>query len=311
MDSAMAFGLHISKAALPSTNFVGVDISNKSVQNDVTEEMCIKIYVRQKFQRQEIATQSVLPTAIDGILTDVEEVGEIWAFQAINSAQRFSRLRPAPCGVSVGHYAVSVGTIGAVVRDSGRQDNGRRYILSNNHVLANSNNASIGDPIFQPGGLDGGIATANRIGALRRFVPLKFDGRQNTVDCAIAEVDPTMVMKEVCSIGVARGTVLANRTMVVSKHGRTTGLTYGVITDVDADIKVAYDGGREAIFANTIVVRGTAPTVPFSEGGDSGSLILDSRLRALGLLFAGASSGNITFANPIPLVLRRLQVRLA
>jgi len=48
----------------------------------------------------------------------------------------------------------------------------------------------------------------------------------------------------------------------------------------------------------------------FSDGGDSGSLILDMERRAVGLLFAGADDANVTWANPIRRVLRALRVRL-
>lgn len=53
------------------------------------------------------------------------------------------RIRKAPGGVSVGHYKITAGTLGCLAT------RGRRLlILSNNHVLANSNNARTGDPIL-------------------------------------------------------------------------------------------------------------------------------------------------------------------
>lgn len=309
LDPVVSFHLPELEST-PRANVVGVGISDKVVGSQLTGETCIKIYVRHKFSNGEIGDQDKIPGMIEGIPTDVEEVGDIRPLQMVSSGERHSRLRPAPCGVSVGHPGVTAGTIGALVRNSGRQDDGRRYILSNNHVLANANNASIGDPIFQPGRLDGGIPLMNQIGHLARFVPIRFDGGENKADCALAEVDPATVLSEVCSIGVVRGTVLASRNMIAFKHGRTTGLTRGVVTDIDADIRVDYPGNGEAFFTNTIVVRGVPPTIPFSDGGDSGSIILDSRQRAVGLLFAGVGARDVTFANPIRPVLRKLRMRL-
>src|SRR3546814_8805883 len=49
------------------------------------------------------------------------------------------------------------------------------YILSNNHVLANSNNATPGDAVLQPGPFDGGTDPADRIASLSRFIPITFD----------------------------------------------------------------------------------------------------------------------------------------
>src|SRR5437899_12519168 len=89
------------------------------------------------------------------------------------------RLR-RPMVFSVGHPAITAGTIGARVRDA----LGHVYILSNNHVLANSNGASIGDPEYQPGPFDGGTA-ADQIATLTDFQAIDFSGANNTIDAAI------------------------------------------------------------------------------------------------------------------------------
>ena len=49
-----------------------------------------------------------------------------------------------------------------------------------------------------------------------------------------------------------------------------------------------------------------AGSAPASAGGDSGSLVLDMRRNAIGLLFAGSSQ--VTILNPINAVLGSLQV---
>ncbi len=325
----------------PLTNVVGIGIGEKVVSNQLTGDRCITFYVRAKesprnnfpplsgkaamslrpktgsncltspkYAHAEVSDEDRLPAMIDDIKTDVEEVGTIRPLQQWDSAQRRERLRPAPCGVSVGHVGITAGTIGAMVRDRGVRDNGRRYILSNNHVLANCNKAVVGDAIVQPGPNDDDRLDENRIGNLARFVPIKFDGSENMIDGAVAVVEDGTILNEVCALGIIRGTVGAKRTMVVVKHGRTTGLTRGIITDVSADIRVDYEADGVAVFINTIVVRGVPPTAPFSAGGDSGSVIMDGRGRACGLLFAGSSAADITYANPIQPVLRKLGIRL-
>jgi hypothetical protein len=119
-----------------------------------------------------------------------------------------------------------------------------------------------------------------------------------------------MVLGDICSIGPVTKRVTPTRNLTVLKHGRTTGLTRGVITDVDADIQVNFPGFGVARFINTVVIRGLPPTSPFSAGGDSGSLIVDADHRACALLFAGSSAQDVTFANPLATVLSRLRVRL-
>ena len=60
------------------------------------------------------------------------------------------------------------------------------YVLSNNHVLAGVNTASIGDPIIQPGDVDGGDDPGDRIATLAEFQMIDFKGGTRTMDAAIA-----------------------------------------------------------------------------------------------------------------------------
>jgi hypothetical protein len=92
----------------------------------------------------------------------------------------------------------------------------------------------------------------------------------------------------------------------VRKHGRTTGHTVGIITDVSADIWVGYGPSRKAWFEDQIAITGVGYT-DFSKGGDSGSLIVDAvSLQPVGLLFAVANT--LTYANPIDSVLDYFRV---
>lgn len=109
--------------------------------------------------------------------------------------------------------------------------------------------------------------------------------------------------------GVPRGAAGARRRMLVRKGGRTTGVTEGVIRDVNADIRVGYDQG-EAVFKDQIAISGTGPQ-PFSAAGDSGSAIIDGVTHAaVGLLFAGSDTVDRTCANSIDHVLRALKIRI-
>ena len=107
-----------------------------------------------------------MPKVIEGVRTDVIEIGEVRALQT-----HTSRWRPAPAGVSLGHYRITAGTFGCLVRD---RATGAPLMLSNNHVLANSNDANPGDAILQPGPADGGRLGADTIAVLERFCPIQF-----------------------------------------------------------------------------------------------------------------------------------------
>lgn len=226
------------------------------------------------------------------------------------------RMRPAPGGVSVAHFRVTAGTIGCLSIGRSAPRNSRLMILSNNHVLANSNNAAFGDCICQPGPADGGRCPADQIAILERFVPINFAGGVNYVDCATGWCWPDRVRKElVYLVGgqpqffrIGSVPVAPQINMAVGKSGRTTQLTRGTIIDISASINVNYNG-RVALFRDQISIRGAGGTL-FSAGGDSGSSIWtwDSSRRPVGLLFAGG--GGITFANKMSRVVAALDINL-
>ncbi|MBE0702228.1 MAG: hypothetical protein IH582_03505, partial [Afipia sp.] len=133
----------------------------------VTSEIAVVILVEQKKPLAALQAQDVIPREIDGMRTDVVEVGVLRALQGGKA-----RYRPViPSGVSIGHYKITAGTLGVMVRDT---NTGDRFVLSNNHVLANSNDAEIGDPILQPGPIDGGQNPADIVARLERYVKLRY-----------------------------------------------------------------------------------------------------------------------------------------
>ena len=247
-----------------------------------------------------------IPQELDGIPVQVVVTGKIYAL--IDPTAKFPR--PVPIGVSTGHPDITAGTIGCRVKDA--QDN--VYALSNNHVYANSNNATIGeDNVLQPGTYDGGVDPDDAIGTLFDFEPIVFGPRgSNTIDAAIAEI---IIDETGPRVGTATptdgygtpssGIVEATLDLPVQKYGRTTGQTYGEVTGINATVKVRYSSGF-AIFVNQIIIEGIEG-VEFSAGGDSGSLIVtDPDRNPVGLLFAGNSI--VTIANLIDLVLSRFGV---
>ena len=145
-------------------------------------------------------------------------------------------------------------------------------------MLANSKDASIGDPILQPGPFDGGTAPADVIGRLARFVPIRFDGSCNYVDAAVAEVPFHVIDRDVYWNGYpATAAKAATVGMLLKKTGRTTNFTTGRVTAVAATVNVNYGAGKVAKFCNQII------TTNMSAGGDSGSMVLDLVQLSLGV----------------------------
>ena len=363
----------VQEDILRKRNVVGVAVGYKESKGVITDEPAVVVMVEAKHPLTALAVDDVVPQEVSGVRTDVYETGRFVAQQAPTD-----RFRPTiPAGVSIGHYKKTAGTQGAIVRDRTTRE---RLILSNNHVLANSNDAVQGDPILQPAPGDGGLNPADMVARLERFIPLSFiedstdptdpkpppdqppgddpagclaalvglsslfGGKTsplrsdqklsaaaapaaammptptvatvpsqpgklavcNIVDCALAKpADTTMFTDQILGIGVVRSQKAPELGMRVRKSGRTTGLTESVVTLVNATVNVGY--GTDT-FPLTARFTGQVICEPMSEGGDSGSLVVDMENNAVGLLFAG--SGLATIFTPIEVVFNALNVEL-
>lgn len=330
-DVTRAKELH-KAALLARPNVVGVGTGYKRKSGKQTPELSIVTLVKRKLPPTALTAEALVPARVDGIPTDVLEVGEIRALAAPTD-----RWRPAPGGVSIGHYNITAGTLGVVVRD---RATGTRLILSNNHVLANSNDASEGDPILQPGPADGGIVGRDTIANLLRFQPIQYGSEPGTcglanfyaavgnflaklfgsnhrletirqdssavnyVDAALARpVNNGDVLDEILVVGTVAGTVDASLGMPLRKSGRTTGYTTGEVLVLDATVDVSYGTLQTARFDGQIIAGA------MSAGGDSGSLVVSGDPpKAVGLLFAGSDKS--TILNPIQLVLDALDITI-
>ena len=258
-----------------------------------------------------------IPKEQDGVKIVAQVTGPINALgrasapvlapNALTTTDRWPR--PVPIGVSTGHPAITAGTIGARVTDGTNV-----YALSNNHVYADENQAAIGDGVIQPGAYDGGSDPADRIGTLSDFQAIVFStSASNTIDAAIALSSGSALGNRTPSdgYGTPKSTIMgASLNQKVQKYGRTTSLTKGTITGINATIKIGYGTGT-ARFVNQIIVESRKPMI---KGGDSGSLLVvqggpDDR-KPVGLLYAGSGNGKMAVANPIGLVLTRFGVTI-
>jgi hypothetical protein len=231
---------------------------------------------------------------------------------ALTTAELRAVRRPLVVGCSVGHPRGETGTIGMIAQ---QRKTGRSVILSNNHVLARAGEATIGDAVTQPGKVDGGGA-ADNIGALLDFAPLKTDG-SNHVDAATALIDDGVPIINGDVPGVGAISLADDPTTFVSeavvKVGRTTGLTHGTVTAAEIDDIIVDYGIGQVEFDDQIEITGV-PGIPFSDRGDSGSLVVTEDGKVLGLLFAGnphaAHGAGKSYANPIGRVMSAMDLLL-
>ncbi|MCX5201993.1 S1 family peptidase [Streptomyces sp. NBC_00237] len=233
------------------------------------------------------------------------------------------RMRPCPSGFSVGNVRVTAGTLGSVVYDflpgattdppgAGLGTPAKFYILSNNHVLADSNRAPVGSSIVQPGVHDGGQDPADKIATLDRFITIQFapqiplERQNNIVDAALGTVEFQDATREQYFSGAPRAWRRRTNVAVgdrVKKTGRTTNISFGRVIATDATIDVNYGTAGTARFKDQIL------TTNISAGGDSGSLVTSLDNVAVGLLFAGSQV--VTVANHIEHVRALLRVEIA
>jgi len=214
--------------------------------------------------------RKVLPKDIEGIPVRIKEVGRIKIILS-----RTDRWRPAPGGVSCGHPEITAGTLSCRAYDLKTKE---ILGLSNNHVIALDWGAlhigEEGDSVLQPGPYDGGRDPRDKIGELERWIPVKLE-EYNLVDAACFRSD--LLKEEVLDIGVPDAAEEPSVGTNVVKSGRTSGVTYGKIIDVNATVKV--HGWGVCIFEDQVVVEPA-----FLRPGDSGSWVGDAdTYRTVGL----------------------------
>jgi hypothetical protein len=228
------------------------------------------------------------------------------------------------------------GTLGSLIQNAA----GAQYLLSNNHVFARSDHATAGEPIIQPGLIDDNCSpyndggTETPVGVLAGFLPLQ--SATTNADAAIAQVNSGAVNPSgaILELGARQsaGTLAAappgvsstggkgetaSLNMTVAKSGRTTGLTCAGISTLALDVEVSYFSNcaetepyYTKTYSNQIGISGNQ----FSDAGDSGSLVVDTRTaEPVGLFFAGGVDQNnvsIGVANPVSDVLGELGAQM-
>src|SRR2546422_2440364 len=116
----------------PTTNpnVVGVGIGRKTVRGMSSEDLALKVYVKQKVHPLLVKDGLVIPDEVEGVPTDVEEAGEFSIWRPIPPIYQ-RKVRPAMGGLSIGHFAITAGAVASPLPAGGAA-----VLLSNNHRLA-------------------------------------------------------------------------------------------------------------------------------------------------------------------------------
>lgn len=297
-------------------NVCSVGVGYKYVGGERTDEIGVVVSVRRKAPLREL--RGAVPREILGrdgrfVVTDVIEERPLVA------AADFNTYRPLLAGTLI----MGGGTLGGWAVDP---SDFTRALLTNNHVFGSYTNGPTGPGavVTQPG-----PGVADRIGYVKRYIPLHVGPDPNTVpvsaaDAALATVDPdvpfTNLVAGTGGIVTSEGVeVIYERAAPqlgdrVLKRGFATELTRnGVVTRVGTTVDFPYPHGWARI-ANCFAVEST-DGARFWDVGDSGSLILreapgrvEGTLPALGLLFGGWTDGTLAFCSDINAIFAALEV---
>jgi endonuclease G len=276
------------------------------------DEIAIRVHVREKLAGAALAAAAArgdtrpIPPSIQGFPTDVPEaryhlqrLGWSNGWQVSSADSRLCRDDPMRGGISISDaYHYTAGTLGCLVAD---RVTGEPMILSNWHVLVSDWGNRIGQPIYQPGRLDGGNFT-DAVATLTR------DAMASNLDAAVATLTGARaVVDDQLGLGPVTGVTGPELDMQVVKSSRTSGITHGIVEGVDGTLSLPYSSLVRII--RHIVTIGPLDLGVLSSGGDSGALWLEAQTRrAAGLHFAGSDNPPRALALDISSVLDALNV---
>lgn len=325
--------------ALP--NVLHVSVGLKETGGKLSDQLCVRVYVKQKKAREQLAATEAVPAKISGVPTDVNVVGS-FEFSEDNT-----RYRPIKGGIQITNRIIDVndagtgtqlsrGTLGCVAIDT--TDNAP-VILGNWHVMF-ANSGRKGDKIFQPPPTSVpptnlAVVPLRPSDNIDKIAVLRRSAITASVDGAIAAIDVSSCChccgihfsNEISGLSVGgnppRSTIVgderATSGMHVFKVGKSTGRTEGVVVDDNYASFTIHRGGTDFTFTGQVAIQNSNPLEPFSAHGDSGSVIINSNNKIVGLLFAtgrnitvaGIEQPFVSLANHISDVFTALKIRIA
>lgn len=277
---------------LAKKNVVGVGIGHKNREG----ELSMVVLVNKKVESSALSEEDMIPKEINGIPTDVIEVGEFEPLAGVHSEKH----RPVHGGTSAIWVGGTACTLGAIV-----YKDGEAYAFQNTHC-ANPHwkGAKLGDKIIQPSPNDGGSKTRDVIGVSSDYEPLILDGETiNYFDSALVKLNveaTPLFLEGLGDIEAKPATVKPGDQ--VWKSGRTTGVQTSNVLATGVTMVCNYgDAYGRGKFKDQVVVMNTDKY--FTAGGDSSSLVVNNDRQPVGQIFAGSST-TATFSPIIPIMQR-------
>jgi hypothetical protein len=290
----------IQRKLLANPSVVGFaeTLRPKLVGGRETRVFAIRVFVEKKLPRNKVPPALLLPASIDGIPVDVVPIGKIVPFAKIANRKRWRPLKGGCSGIYTGGTA---GTLGYFMRDKKKpppkKGKPQWYALSCAHVLDPGNKKN---ETLQPSPMDKGIAPNDWVGKL-------YKSTYKNTDAALSKID-VGATAAVIGLPTPKGNAKPQKGLSVAKSGRSTGVRNGTITDLGLTFRFHKWGTApgKVVFTQVIQVIGKKGK-NFSEGGDSGSLVIHRKSGgAIGIVFAGGPgiAPKPTYVSPITLIQR-------
>lgn len=277
----------------------------KNFLNRIRGKKALIYFVEKKVPKEELAPADLIPERMGNMETDVVEIGELHLMQGLPHRQKY---RPLVAGISGMWERGTAGTIGAVVFK-----NGAPHILTNEHIAHPYwQGAKQGDVFMQPSPYDNTIHTDVRVGIIKYPPLIKFATPENPAyndfDAHLVPLDagiPYEPLKQL-TIGDYNPEPKEHFAgMEVQRDGRTNGYKKGRVlaTNVVAQVWMDKQKGLLANFKNQVFYENK--DFVFVNGGDSGTLVIDTQKNPVGLIFA--ASNTVAIGTPIKNIMSGLQ----
>lgn len=280
-----------------------VSIGYKKVDGMISDQLAIVIHSVKKKEEEEITNSQKIPTELEGVPTDIVESPPFHILPIVtnyndslsSAVDENKKYRPVPGGVEIytprDTYDSGICTLGMFAHSTKTGDSPDDvYLLTNAHCLIVPD-----QQVRQPQSPD----VQDTIAYSTRIV------NSERVDGGIAKMTNIHMASpyDILNIGAPTGTydiTMDDIGDAVTKTGRTTGTTEGIIAYVDValiDIK------------HQIIIDSD---IPFAAPGDSGSVVLlmsgEHRHNVVGLLWGGVL--NYAIMSPIQAVMQDLEIDL-
>jgi len=263
MDALMKVLKENEKSLRAHKGVYKVDVGYRWKDGKMTGEIAIRVHVKSKKPVKELGTKDVVPRELAGFPVDVIQS----KIELQHPTPCTNRHNPVVGGVETRNVNIGVvGTLGAVVFDAA--NNNRPMALSNHHVyVASRPKSAVGERVNQPGT----TTNTDAIGTVTRS--------NKTLDCAVTTFNNNRQASTTIwgFPGGIKGMINPAIGMRVTKSGRTTGITRGMVEGVSTN--------------EFTIVPIAGQWQELSLGGDSGSVWLEEVSHAaVGLHYGGETS---------------------